>query len=184
MEGVLRLLFAMLPKKLASNNPGLRRAFIKGCIDRLREIEARLDHGCSWRWMEQLDRCEDMPTVAKLLLPLQRRTHLRDLDNAWLEELTNFTPDSLEEQQAELCRRLMHRLEEIDRLVPPARLPTDMLGEVVLKHFEGHGTFMGTIVEYDENTGFRLQVPNSLPCPPLSLAPPHNTHTLTHPHTL
>ena len=25
-----------------------------------------------------------------------------------------------------------------------------MLGEVVLKHFDGFGTFMGTIVEYDE----------------------------------
>ena len=33
----------------------------------------------------------------------------------------------------------------------------EMLGEVVLKHFEGHGTFMGTIIEYDDQTGFRLQ---------------------------
>lgn len=57
-----------------------------------------------------------------------------------------------------MCRRLAQRLNEVEHVVPPARKPTEMLGEVVLKHFEGHGTFMGTIVEYDENTGFRLQV--------------------------
>ena len=25
-----------------------------------------------------------------------------------------------------------------------------------MKHFEGHGIFMGTIVEYDQHTGFRV----------------------------
>jgi len=32
-----------------------------------------------------------------------------------------------------------------------------MLGEVVFKQFKGHGTFIGTIIEYDQQTGFRLQ---------------------------
>ena len=146
-------------RKLASHNATFKRTFIRGCTDRLREIEVRLDHGCSGRWLNQLDQCEDMSGVAKLLLPLQRRTQVGDLDNRWLEELISSAPDALEDQQAELCRRLMQRLEEIDRSVPLARKPADMLGEVVLKHFEGHGMFMGTIVEYDENTGFRLQAP-------------------------
>ena len=44
------------------------------------------------------------------------------------------------------------------RASPGARPYREMLGEVVLKHFEGHGTFMGTIIEYDEQTGFRIQV--------------------------
>ena len=43
------------------------------------------------------------------------------------------------------------------RASPGARPYREMLGEVVLKHFEGHGTFMGTIIEYDEQTGFRIQ---------------------------
>ena len=51
------------------------------------------------------------------------------------------------------------------RANPGARPYREMLGEVVLKHFEGHGTFMGTIIEYDEQTGFRIQVTRA---PPLS----------------
>ena len=43
------------------------------------------------------------------------------------------------------------------RASPGSRPYREMLGEVVLKHFEGHGTFMGTIIEYDEQTGFRIQ---------------------------
>lgn len=49
------------------------------------------------------------------------------------------------------------------RANPGARPYREMLGEVVLKHFEGHGTFMGTIIEYDEQTGFRIQVTPASP---------------------
>lgn len=45
----------------------------------------------------------------------------------------------------------------MSRANPQARPYREMVGEVVLKHFEGHGVFMGTIIEYDEQTGFRLQ---------------------------
>ncbi|KAL1499084.1 hypothetical protein AB1Y20_013598 [Prymnesium parvum] len=148
---------AMHFKKLASHNSVFKKAFVRGCTDRLREIEVRLDHGCSAKWLRQLEQCEDLAGVARLLLALQRRTPLHALDNAWLESLESLDPSEVEEQQAELSRRLMHRLDEIDRAVAPARKPAEMLGETVLKHFEGHGTFMGTIVEYDEATGFRLQ---------------------------
>eukprot|EP00966_Prymnesium_polylepis_P125363 2898857-Prymnesium_polylepis.1 len=150
-------------KKLASQNSVFKKAFIRGCTDRLKEIEARLDYGCSGKWLRELDRCEDLAGVARLLLTLQKRTPIEKVDNAWLEELETLDAAALEEQQAELSRRLMHRLEEIDRVVAPARKPSEMLGETVLKHFEGHGTFMGTIIEYDEATGFRLQVHRGAP---------------------
>jgi len=40
---------------------------------------------------------------------------------------------------------------------PVLRSHRDIIGEVVLKQFGPHGTFMGTVVEYDEKTGFRVQ---------------------------
>ena len=49
------------------------------------------------------------------------------------------------------------------RANPGARPYREMLGEGGLKHFEGHGTFMGTIIEYDEQTGFRIQVTPASP---------------------
>lgn len=52
---------------------------------------------------------------------------------------------------------LTARLAALDAAVPPVRKPAEMLGEVVFKQFKGHGTFIGTIMEYDAQTGFRLQ---------------------------
>ena len=60
-----------------------------------------------------------------------------------------------------LCARRLAVL--MARANPGARPYREMLGEVVLKHFEGHGTFMGTIIEYDEQTGFRIQVTPASP---------------------
>ena len=144
-------------KKLHSHNSTFRRAFVKGCTDKLREIELRLDHGCSRKWLAELDLAEDLSGVAKLLLPLQRRASVSGLEDGWLEKLITLPRADLEDDQAELSRRMMHRLDKIDQAVPAGRKPTEMLGEVVLKHFDGFGTFMGTVVEYDEDTGFRLQ---------------------------
>ena len=56
------------------------------------------------------------------------------------------------------CGRVLQLLDDVDRAVPPTRKPADMLGECVLKHFEGHGTFMGTIVEYDQHIRNALMV--------------------------
>lgn len=160
---------AMHFKKLASQKADFKKAFIRGCTDRLREIEARLDYGCSGVWLREVDRCDDLQTIARLLRRLQRRTPVGKVDNTWLEELQGLDAAAVEEQQAELSRRLMHRLEEVDRSVPTARPPAEMLGETVLKYFDGHGAFMGTIIEYDEATGFRLQARTCLgaiPAPP------------------
>ena len=55
-------------KKLHSHNSTFKRAFVKGCTDKLRETELRLDHGCSRKWLAELDLAEDLSGVAKLLL--------------------------------------------------------------------------------------------------------------------
>ena len=156
-------------RKLASGNAVYKRQFARNCAEKLRNLEGRLDRGCGKAWLTELEKCEDVPGLARLLLQLLRRcTTLEGPDDGWLEELTSLPLSTVEEQQAELSRRLMHRVDEVDRAVPPAREPGDMLGEVVFKHFKGHGTFLGTIVEYDENTGFRVQVP---PSPPPARSP-------------
>jgi hypothetical protein len=132
--------------------------FARRCAERLRSIEARLDYSCGSRWQSQLDTCDDLAAVARLLLPLQQRCGaLPGADNAWLEKLSVLGSVELAAQCTELTRSLTARLNEIERAVPPVRRPSDMLGEVVFKQFKGHGTFIGTIMEYDQQTGFRLQ---------------------------
>eukprot|EP00962_Isochrysis_galbana_P006078 scaffold1645_cov79-Isochrysis_galbana.AAC.2 len=132
--------------------------FARRCAERLRSIEARLDYSCGSRWQSQLDTCDDLAAVARLLLPLQQRCGaLPGADNSWLEKLSDLGSDELAAQCAELTRALTARLNEVERAVPPVRRPSDMLGEVVFKQFKGHGTFIGTIMEYDQQTGFRLQ---------------------------
>jgi pyruvate/2-oxoglutarate dehydrogenase complex dihydrolipoamide acyltransferase (E2) component len=143
----------MLPSRAAETGQFARR-----CAERLRGIEARLDYSCGSRWQSQLDTCDDLASVARLLLPLQQRCEaLPGADNAWLEKLIVLSPAELAEQCAELTGALTARLDEVERAVPPVRRPADMLGEVVFKQFKGHGTFIGTIMEYDQQTGFRLQ---------------------------
>ena len=125
---------------------------------RLREVEGRLDRGCGSRWLAASTKCDGLPAVARLLLRVQRRcTSLPQQDDSWLQELCVLSPPALEEQQAELSRRLAQRIDELERAVPRARTPSEVIGEVVFKQFEGHGTFLGTVVEYDEHTGFRVQ---------------------------
>ena len=60
-------------RKLASQNANFKKAFARGCADRLRAIEGRLDHGCGNDWLAELDACEDLNCVAKLLLALQKK---------------------------------------------------------------------------------------------------------------
>ena len=101
---------------------------------------------------------DDLLGIARQLLPLQSITKHEDGSEivGWLQNAI-ASAASGEEVHAELSRRVMRLLDEVDKAVPAARNPTDMLGEVVLKYFEGHGIFMGTIVEYDQHTGFRVQ---------------------------
>ena len=133
--------------------------FARGCAERLRSIEARLDYSCGSRWQGQLSVCDDLPSVARLLLPLQVRCGalLAGSDSGWLESLAAMSAAELETQSSELTRMVTGRLNELDRAVPPVRKPSEILGEVVFKQFKGHGTFLATVIEFDQQTGFRLQ---------------------------
>lgn len=139
------------------------RDFVRSCVARLKSIELRLDVGCGDEWFKRLDLVEDLVGFAQQLDPLRRLAALEDgTDSAWLASVcaNGTVPD---DQHSELSRRVLRQLDDVDRAVPPMRAPADMLGESILKYFDGHGIFMGTIVEYDEHTGFRLQVRRALP---------------------
>ena len=133
------------------------RDFVRGCVARLKQIELRLDAGCGEDWFHSLDSVDDLLGLAQQLEPLRKLTSLdTSSDGTWLSEIC---ADGIlaDEHQSELSRRLLRHLDDVDRAVPPMRAPHDMLGESILKYFDGHGIFMGTIVEFDEHTGFRLQ---------------------------
>ena len=65
-----------------------KRAVIRVCIEQLREIEGRLEQGCGARWEQQLYGCDDLGTVARLIIALQRRAQLHTDDMGWLEQLS------------------------------------------------------------------------------------------------
>ena len=132
--------------KLASKLAN-KKEFVRGCVERLKSIELRLDHGCASGWLKDVEAVDDLLGVAQQMVPLLKLANLE----APQQPFTDM-------DSAELSRSVMRLLDDVDRAVAPARKPTDMIGECVLKHFEGHGAFMGTIVEYDEHTGFRLMV--------------------------
>ena len=151
-----------MKKQLLAKANNAKSELVKGCVDRLKQIEGRLDNGCVPAWLKGLDTVSDMLGVAQRLLPLQKLTSMVDGEGAvpWLQEAIGppgGPPGENADDAAELSRRVLRLLDDVDRAVAPARDPVGMLGEVVLKHFEGHGMFMGTIVEYDQHTGFRLQ---------------------------
>ena len=136
---------------------GPEKELLRGCVDRLSQIEGRLDIGCGDEWHLALRSIDDMVGLGLHLVRLQKLTSLNgSAESAWLEA-TCTASELSDDQHAELSRRLLRHLDDIDRVVPPARNPADMLGESILKYFDGHGIFMGTIVEYDQHTGFRLQ---------------------------
>ena len=54
-------------------------------------------------------------------------------------------------------RLLKHRFAELQRAVPSSVEPSQLIGAAVLRRFDGHGVFSGTVVEYDDSTGFRVQ---------------------------
>ena len=151
-----------MKKQMMAKATNARSELVKGCLDRMKQIEGRLDYGASPSWLRELDAVHDMLGVAQQLLPLQKLASLDGMEGSepvrWLREAIGPPPGAgATDDPAELSRRVLRLLDDVDRAVPAARDPIDMLGEVVLKHFEGHGTFMGTIVEYDAGTGFRVQ---------------------------
>jgi len=101
-----------MPSHSAESGP-----FARGCAERLRSIEGRLDYSCGGRWQAQLDVCEDLATVARLLTPLQQRCGaLPDADSSWLARLGGMGAEELDAQASELTKMLTTRLNELVRL--------------------------------------------------------------------
>ena len=87
-----------LPPKLAMKSQSLQgakeasqrkeeeREFIRGFLERLRQIEVRMDIGCSSEWFRALDSVDDMPSLAEHIVPLQRLTSISgSAESAWIE---------------------------------------------------------------------------------------------------
>jgi len=138
-------------------NSAYRRAIVRLCTEQIREIEGRLEQGCGTRFEQQLQNCEDLGAVARLLIVLQRRTELKGAESGWLEELAVLPPAELDERAIEMTRLLKRRIAELQAAVPCAVEPEQLVGASVLRRFEGHGAFSGTVVEHDPCTGFRVQ---------------------------
>ena len=98
--------------------------FVRGCCDMLRQIEGRLDHGCSSDWLERVDAVEDLVGVAQQLLPLQKLTaHNDSAQVSWLQANVGGG-GAVSVDQQELSRRVIRLLDEVDKAVPPARNPS------------------------------------------------------------
>lgn len=93
---------------MPSKNPvlissaGYRKAIVRHCTEQLREIEGRLEQSCGPRWEQQLQSCEDLAGVAKLMLTLQKRADLKEIDNVWLDELSQLSVADIDDRAIEL----------------------------------------------------------------------------------
>ena len=90
---------------LAPTSNCYKKAIVRACCERLREIEGRLEQSVGPRFDQQLQSCDDLCGVARLILMLQRRTELKDADSGWLDELAQLSPAELDENPAKLVRR-------------------------------------------------------------------------------
>ena len=142
---------------LAPISVAYKRAVVRACAEALREIEGRLCHPCGARWESQLQGCDDLGTVARLILALQRRSNLPSPDSAWLDEMAALKPEEIDRRAVELTLRIKHRLAELAVAVPHAVEPRSLIGAPVLRHYEGAGAFPGVVVEYEELVGFRVK---------------------------
>ena len=140
-----------------------KKAIVRACCDRLREIEGRLEQSVGPRFEQQLQSCDDLCGVARLILMLQRRTELRDAESAWLEELAQLSPAEVDENPPKLALQLRRRLEELRACVRPEVAPSSLIGATVLRRLDSaaqttsaQAVHKGVVIEHDEWTGFRV----------------------------
>ena len=100
------------------------------------EIEGRLEQSVGPRFEPQLQSCDDLCGVARLILMLQRRTELRDAESGWLEELAQLSPAELDENPPKLALQLRRRLEELRACVRPEVAPSSLIGATVLRRLD------------------------------------------------
>lgn len=153
-------LLAMAPKHpYALSSLGYRKAVVRYSTEVLRELEGRLPQPSGPRWETQLQACEDLAGVARLVLALQRRSEALKgtVDNTWLEELSQMKVEEIDERAVEFTRRLKHRLDELQAAISYPLEPETLLGAAVVRGSDGqHGACRGTVIEHDESTGFRV----------------------------
>lgn len=163
----------MAPKHpLLLSSMGFRKAVVRHCMEQLREIEGRLPQASGPRWEQQLQTCEDLSGVAKMVLALQRRSESTTgktgavaggggsaaaLDNVWVEELSQLKTEEVEDRAVEFTRRIKHRLEELRVAIPYPVAPEQLVGATVVRSGDGASSACrGSVIEHDEATGFRV----------------------------
>jgi len=142
---------------LAPISAAYKRAVVRSCAEQLREIEGRLDNSCGARWEQQLQGCDDLGTVARLILALQRRSSLQLPESGWLDELSGLKPEEVDRRAVELTLRIKHRLAELSESVPYAVDPSTLIGAPVLRNYDGVGAFPGVVMEFERLVGFRVR---------------------------
>ena len=115
------------------SSAGYKRALVRHCTEQLREIEGRMEQASGPRWEQQLQSCEDLGSVAKLMIALQRRADLKDVDNGWLEELAQLSASDIDDRAIELTRLVKLRLNALCHAVPYPVDPSQQLGKAVLR---------------------------------------------------
>lgn len=137
---------------------GYRKAIIRHCTELLREIEGRFEASSGPRWESQLQSCEDLAGVGRLILTLQRRTTLHTtVDNAWLEELAQLSSAEIDERAIDLTRKVKHRISALCAHVPYPVDPAQLVGATVVRSGDGSAdSRRGRVLEHDRTTGFRV----------------------------
>ena len=137
---------------------GYRKAVVRHCIEQLRELEGRLEQTSGPRWELQLHNCEDLAGVAKLIIMLQRRVDLPEVDNVWLEKLAQLPTAELDERAVEMTRHVKHRLHVLRQAMLYPVSPATMLGATIVRHVDCATAVasQGRVVEHDDATGFRV----------------------------
>jgi hypothetical protein len=137
---------------------GYRKAVVRHCVEHLREIDGRLDQGCGPRFESQLQNCDDLSVVAKMMLTLMKRVGAsKGADTAWLEELTQLSPADVDERAIELTIKVKQGLRQLHAAVPYPRDPHQFLGAQVIRRGDGTTSAVsGQVVEHHPHTGFRV----------------------------
>ena len=160
LDGVGRSkLMPPVPKNpVLVSQSGYRKAIVRHCTELLREIEGRFEASSGPRWESQLQSCEDLAGVGRLILTLQRRTTLHTtVDNAWLEELAQLSSAEIDERAIDLTRKVKHRISALCVHVPYPVDPVQLVGATVVRSGDGSAdSRRGRVLEHDRTTGFRV----------------------------
>lgn len=147
---------------LAAISVAYKRAVVRACAEWLREIEGRLAQPCGARWDQQLAGCDDLATVARLVLSLQRRSSLKTAESGWLEDLATLKPEEADKRAVPITLAVKRRLTELSEAVPYSVPPSSLLGARVLRQQGSAGAHQGVVLEFEPLVGFRVRCSRDL----------------------